>query len=81
MTYKLDYTNNRNRQTIRFRKWSHNAYATFVGIHRNISIGTLAAEIADRLMLKTNKLTKIELGGSHLSLEQKSMSEVLSNES
>lgn len=69
------------KETIRFRKWSHHAYATFAGIHRNISIGTLAAKIADRLMLKTNSPLVVELGGSHLSLEQKSMSEVLSNES
>ncbi len=70
----------RNTPTIRFRRWSRSSYASFIGLHKNVTIGTIAAMIADRLMLKGSNTITTNLGGSHLSLLQRSMSEVLSME-
>ena len=64
--------------SIRFKRWSRKPFAVFVGIKKNISIGVLAKGIVDRLLPKTNTLEIIVPHGSHLSLQQKSMDEVLS---
>ncbi|MEG0519516.1 MAG: hypothetical protein RR555_11750 [Bacteroidales bacterium] len=65
---------------IRFRRWSRKPYAVFMGIKKNISIGTLAKGIVDKLLPKTNTLEIIVPSGTHLSLQEKSMDEVLSHE-
>lgn len=62
---------------IRFCRWSRKPYAVFAGIHRNISIGQLNKGVIDRLFLKTNTLEIIVPHGSHLSLQIKSMDEIL----
>ena len=66
------------RASLRFIRWSRNPFAVFVGIKKNISIGVFAKGIVDRLLPKTNTLEIIVPHGSHLSLQQKSMDEVLS---
>ena len=66
------------RASLRFIRWSRKPFAVFVGIKKNISIGVLAKGIVDRLLPKTNTLEIIVPHGSHLSLQQKSMDEVLS---
>ncbi len=51
-----------------------------MGINRCVTIGSLAVKIIDRLLPKTNTLEIIVPNGSHLSLQLKSMAEVLSSE-
>ena len=65
---------------IRFKRWSRKPYAVFVGIKKNISIGKLSKGIVDKLLPKTNTLEIIVPNGSHLSLQYKSMDEILSQE-
>ncbi|MFI3289947.1 MAG: hypothetical protein SNH79_07720 [Rikenellaceae bacterium] len=67
--------------TIRFRRWTRASYASFVGLDKNVTIGTIAVSIADRLLLKSSSSKSVNVGGSHLPLMQRSMSEVLSIES
>lgn len=66
--------------SIRFRRWSRTSYAVFSGLKKNITIGQLSKGVIDRLFLKTNILEIIVPKGSHLSLQQKSMEEILSAE-
>ena len=42
-------------QRIRFRRFSHKAYAAFCSIHREVSIGRIAAYMTDLEMLKSGK--------------------------
>ncbi|MEF9986656.1 MAG: hypothetical protein RSC28_05100 [Bacteroidales bacterium] len=65
---------------IRFRRWSRKPYAVFMGLNKNISIGTLSKRIVDTLLPKTNTLEIIVPAGTHLSLQDISMDEVLSHE-
>ena len=66
------------RISIRFTRWSRKPFAVFVGIKKNISIGVLAKGIVGKLLPKTNTLEIIVPNGSHLSLQKKSMDEILS---
>lgn len=52
----------------------------FQGISLTVTIGVLAKVIVDKLLPKTNTLEIIVPNGSHLSLQLKSMAEVLSQE-
>lgn len=64
--------------SLRFRRWSRKPFAVFIGIKKNISIGVVTKGITERLLPKTNTLELIVPHGSHLSLQKKSMDEVLS---
>lgn len=66
------------RAFIRFCRWSRNPYAVFQGLSLTVTIGVLAKGIVDKLLPKTNTLEIIVPNGSHLSLQLKSMAEVLS---
>lgn len=66
--------------SIRFRRWSRKPYAIFMGLKKNISIGTLTKGIIEKALPKNNTLEIIVPQGSHLSLQVKSMEEVLSQE-
>jgi len=52
----------------------------FQGLALTVTIGVLAKGIVDKLLPKTNTLEIIVPNGSHLSLQLKSMAEVLSQE-
>ncbi|MGL5957622.1 MAG: hypothetical protein ACRCZZ_03350 [Phocaeicola sp.] len=47
------------RTTLRFRRWSHKAYAAFVSIGRYATIGSLRYEIADSSLAKQKSVTAI----------------------
>ena len=38
--------------TLRFRRWSRKTYAAFVSIHRQVTMGCLAAAVAERFQMK-----------------------------
>ena len=40
------------RTTLRFRRWSRKTYAAFVSIHRQVTMGCLAAAVAERFQMK-----------------------------
>ncbi|MBO5552988.1 MAG: hypothetical protein J5937_02165, partial [Paludibacteraceae bacterium] len=42
-------------QGIRFRRFSHKAYAAFCSVHREVTIGRVAAYMTDLEMLKSGK--------------------------
>jgi hypothetical protein len=65
-------------KSIRFCKWSRKPYAVFLGLKLNVTIGHLAKGIVEALLPKTNTLEIIVPNGTHLSLQKKSMDEVLS---
>lgn len=44
---------------IRFRRYSRKAYAVFCSLHRHVTIGHLACEIADRQLKKSNVACQI----------------------
>ena len=45
----------RQRTTIRFRRFCHKAYAAFCSLHREVTIGRVAAYMTDMEMLKQGK--------------------------
>ncbi|MFR9649481.1 MAG: hypothetical protein SNG96_03240, partial [Rikenellaceae bacterium] len=65
---------------IRFKRWSRRGYALFVAVKRVVTIGALGVDIVNQSLLKTSGLAIINGESSHLSLLQKSFSEILSNE-
>ena len=42
--------------TLRFRRWSRKAYAAFVSIHRQVTMGHLSAPLAERFQSKQQAL-------------------------
>lgn len=63
-----------------FKRWSRNPYAVFWVLDKNVTIGQLDKGVIDRIYLKTSILEIVSTKGSHLSLQKKSMEEVLSAE-
>lgn len=53
MIYKKKHNNN----TIRFRRFTRRAYAVFISLHREITIGTLKGLSIDAQLRKTNNTT------------------------
>ena len=46
-------------QSLRFRRWSRKAYATFISIGRCVSIGCLRKNVADSSLSKQKKVSSI----------------------
>ena len=59
--------------TLRFRRWSRKAYAAFVSIHRQVTMGHLAASLTERFQAKQQALHGWMEGrsGANLSDEEK----------
>lgn len=47
----------KNRQTIRFRRWSRKAYAVFCSVGRCVTIGCLSKTVADSSLSKQKKVS------------------------
>ncbi len=71
---------NFDRRSIRFRRWSRSSYALFAAVKSVVSIGSLAVDIVNQALLKTNSVAFVGGDSSHLSPLQRSISEVLSCE-
>lgn len=50
---------------LRFKRWSRKAYAAFMSLHRQVSIGSLAVEISDRIGKKSKTKTPDEHARLH----------------
>lgn len=44
-------------KALRFRRWSRKAFASFVSVGREVTIGSLGASVVERLFAKTTLLT------------------------
>lgn len=45
---------------IRFRKFSNKSYAAFMSLHREVTIGVVSSDIADRELLKSGKTRRLD---------------------
>lgn len=54
------FTYNPDRRILRFRRWSRKRYAAFVSLHNTVTMGCLAANVADRLQGKQSSLHSSE---------------------
>ncbi len=57
-------------QTLRFRRFSHKAYAAFCSLHREVTIGCVATHIADLQLEKSNNNNHNSSTQTNLQLEK-----------
>lgn len=72
------------RKAFRFRKFSRKAYAAFMSLHREVTIGCVSAHIADREMLKAGRsvavVTLLFSAASLFAVDEASPNDELANQ-
>lgn len=53
-------------QVVRFRQWSRKGYAVFAGLHKNISIGHVSADICEKSLIKSSPFLILKSQGNSI---------------